>query len=40
VKFRRLYTKFESRSKNMMSDFAPEVGKYLKSSHKPQNSPK
>jgi len=40
AKFRRLYTKSGSPSKNMTSDFAPEVAKYLKSSSKTQNSPK
>ena len=36
TKFCRLHKKSESPSKNMMSDFAPEIAKYPKSSSKPQ----
>jgi len=36
AKFRRICRKSGSQSKNMTSDFAPEVGKYPKSSFKPQ----
>jgi len=37
MKFRHLYCKLGSLSKNMTSDFAPEVAKYSKSTPKPQN---
>jgi len=40
TKFCCLYRKLRSPSKNMTSDFAPEVAKYPKSSPKPQNSRK
>jgi len=40
TKFRQLYRKSGSPSKNMMSNFAPKVAKYPKSSPKLQNSPK
>jgi len=36
AKFHCLYRKSGSLSKNMMSDFAPEVAKYTKSSPKPK----
>ena len=39
AKFRHSYTKSTSESKNMTSDFAPEVAKYPKKP-KPPNSPK
>jgi len=40
AKFRRLFRKSGSPSKNMTLDFAPEVAEYPESSPKPQNSPK
>ena len=38
MKFRRFCRKLGSLSKNIMSDFAPEIAKYPQSSPKPQNS--